>query len=199
MIQTLIIRSSLAALLASSALACKGDDKPGAKAPTSDQAATDQTPAEPESTLLAVGAQAPDFTSEAHDGTVVTLSALRGEPAVLFFYPKDETSGCIIETESFRDNIAEFNQLAVDVIGVSVDTLESHRQFAENHGLNFPLLADPKGELAAKYGVPSKNGYFARVTYVIGPDGTIAHVYPKVNPTGHAAEVLAAVKALMNR
>lgn len=146
--------------------------------------------------LLAEGTPAPDFTAQAHDGSTIQMSKLRGKPVVLYFYPKDETPGCTVEAQSFRDGKADFTQSGATVIGVSLDSIESHKQFAENHGLEFPLLADTDGEIAAQYGVDTEGGYARRVTFVIDPQGTIAKVFPAVNVQGHAAEVLAAVQAL---
>lgn len=145
---------------------------------------------------LAEGTPAPDFTAPAHDGTTVQLSKLQGKPVVLYFYPKDETPGCTVEAQSFRDEMPDFEQHGATVLGVSLDSIESHKQFAENHNLQFPLLADTEGEIATKYGVSTEGGYARRVTFVIDPKGTIAKVYPQVNVKGHADEVLEVVKSL---
>ncbi|ACY14431.1 peroxiredoxin [Haliangium ochraceum] len=146
--------------------------------------------------LLAVGAPAPDFTAPTHDGTSVQLSALRGQPVVLYFYPKDETPGCTAEAQAFRDEMPAFEKLDATVIGVSLDSVESHKAFADNHSLNFPLAADPDGAIAAKYGVDTSRGVAARVTYLIAADGTVAAVFPEVRVDGHADEVLAALQAM---
>jgi thioredoxin-dependent peroxiredoxin len=147
-----------------------------------------------EGKLLAVGAEAPDFESVAHDGKAVRLSELRGSPVVLYFYPKDETPGCTAEAEAFRDDSAELKQLGARVIGVSLDTIESHREFAQNHGLNFPLLADTNGAIAAKYGVSTRSGFAERVTFIIGSDGKVARVFPEVRVGGHSDEVLVSLR-----
>lgn len=152
--------------------------------------------AAPASTLLAEGQDAPDFTAQAHDGTTIELAKLRGEPVVLYFYPKDETPGCTAEAQAFRDEQPEFEKVKARVIGVSLDSLDSHKAFADNHQLNFPLVADPGGEIAARYGVDTSRGVAARVTYVIDANGKIAKVYPKVQVQGHADEVLAALQSL---
>jgi peroxiredoxin Q/BCP len=146
--------------------------------------------------LLAEGQDAPNFTAQAHDGTTIELGKLRGEPVVLYFYPKDETPGCTAEAQAFRDEQPELEKLNARVIGVSLDSLDSHKAFADNHGLNFPLVADPGGEIAAKYGVDTSRGVAARVTYVIDAGGKIAKVYPKVQVQGHADEVLAVLQSL---
>lgn len=201
-----IISGQAAALLVSALLAtgCAGNKaKEGeensaaakqqteAKAPEAAKAA-EPSPVEP----LAQGTPAPDFTAQAHDGTTVQLSKLQGKPVVLYFYPKDETPGCTIEAQSFRDEMPDFEQHGATVLGVSLDSIESHKQFAENHNLQFPLLADTKGEVATKYGVSTEGGYARRVTFVIDPKGTIAKVYPQVDVKGHADEVLEVVKSL---
>jgi peroxiredoxin Q/BCP len=161
-----------------------------------DPGAAQAAPAAPAAALLAEGQEAPNFTAQAHDGTTIELAKLRGEPVVLYFYPKDETPGCTAEAQAFRDEQPAFEKLAARVIGVSLDSLDSHKAFAENHGLNFPLVADPGGEIAAKYGVDTSRGVAARVTYVIDAAGKIAKVYPRVQVQGHADEVLAALQTL---
>jgi len=147
-----------------------------------------------EGKLLPVGAEAPDFESVAHDGTRVRLKELRGNPVVLYFYPKDETPGCTAEAEAFRDDSGDLQQLGATVLGVSLDTIESHRRFAEGHGLNFPLIADAGGVIAGKYGVSTRSGFAERVTFIIGPDGAIARVFPEVRVSGHSDEVLFALR-----
>jgi thioredoxin-dependent peroxiredoxin len=148
--------------------------------------------------MPATGTPAPDFTLPASDGSTVTLSALRGHHVVLYFYPKDDTPGCTTEACSFRDNWHTLEQRGVRVLGISRDSVKSHQKFAAKYGLPFTLLSDEDGEVTEKYGVwVEKNMYgktymgIARVTFAIGPDGVIEHVWEKVKPEGHAAEVLA--------
>jgi peroxiredoxin Q/BCP len=141
--------------------------------------------------LLAVGASAPDFIALAHDGTNVHLSELRGHDVVLYFYPKDDTTGCTKEACDFRDAWGRLQAAGVVVLGVSTQDNVSHVAFAQKYRLPFPLLPDEAGELAAKYHVPRTLGFARRVTYLIGKDGRIEHVWPKVTPEGHAAEILA--------
>ena len=176
-----------------------GDDQGMAQAGAADQASagTDQTGAAktPEG-LLPVGTEAPDFETVTQDGSTLKLSSLRGSPVVLYFYPKDETSGCTAEAEAFRDDYAKLTQTGAKVIGVSLDTLDSHKEFASHHKLPFQLVADQGGAIASKYGVPVEGGYAQRTTFIIGPDGKIAKVFPKVNVDGHAAEVLAALQTM---
>jgi peroxiredoxin Q/BCP len=146
-----------------------------------------------EADLLAVGSPAPNFTAVAHDGKTVDLSRLRGHYVVLYFYPKDETSGCTKEACEFRDSWAQLQKMGVEVFGVSTQNNRSHQAFAEKHKLPFSLLPDEKGELAAKYKVPVFLGFARRITYLIDKDGKIARVWPSVNPVGHSAEILAAI------
>ena len=150
--------------------------------------------AEPaEGKLLPVGADAPDFETVAHDGTHLELKDLRGTPVVLYFYPKDETPGCTAEAEAFRDESAELARLGARVVGVSVDTIESHREFARNHQLGFPLVSDAGGAIATRYGVSTRSGFAERTTFIIDGAGKIARVFPQVRVSGHADEVVAAL------
>jgi peroxiredoxin Q/BCP len=148
--------------------------------------------------VVRVGDQAPEFATRDDGGNVVRLRDLRGRRVVLYFYPKDDTPGCIKEACSFRDEIARLQQAGAVVLGVSPDGVESHRNFKEKYGLPFPLLADEDHAIAEAYGAwVEKNTYgrkswgVARVTFLIGPDGRVEHVWEKVNPEGHAEEVLA--------
>ena len=143
--------------------------------------------------LLGVGAMAPDF--EAHDpgGTPVRLSSAAGSPRVVYFYPKDETPGCIKEACAFRDAFDKFRGRGVVIFGVSRDSAESHRQFQTHYTLPFALAADEGGAVQAAYGVPSRLGHAARVTFLVGRDGHVVRVFPDVDPAIHATEVLAAV------
>lgn len=138
---------------------------------------------------LSVGSAAPAFSAEAHDGTKVELSALNGHDVVLYFYPKDETPGCSIEADAFRDAYEKLKASGAVLIGVSADSLESHREFAKSHALPFPLISDPKGELAAKYGVPF-TAVTARQTILIGKDGTVKKLYRTVDVNVHAGQIL---------
>jgi thioredoxin-dependent peroxiredoxin len=153
------------------------------------------------SALPAVGLPAPDFTLPSSTGRDVTLSRLRGRTVVLYFYPKDETPGCTREACDFRDRTAELEQAGVVVLGVSNDDLASHRRFTEKQRLNFPLLADVDARVSRLYGVYGRQSVvgipytgIARTTFVIGKDGRIARVWPKVNVNGHVEEVLAFVR-----
>jgi thioredoxin-dependent peroxiredoxin len=155
-----------------------------------------QAPATPAATgLLPEGAPAPDLVSPAHDGTTVNLKAWKGHPVVVYFYPKDDTSGCTMEAKAFRDGIAEIKQAGGAIVGVSEDTMDSHKAFAQKYELNFPLVPDTDGKIADMFGVDHSKGFAKRVTFVIGADGKVFRVWPKVSVDGHAQEVIAAVKA----
>jgi peroxiredoxin Q/BCP len=146
---------------------------------------------------LAVGAHAPDFTAKAQDGSTVSLAKLRGHPVVLYFYPKDDTTGCTAEAKAFEAGIGDFQAIGASVIGVSHDDLESHEAFAQKYALQFPLLPDENGAIAALFGVVQQAPNIDhRTTFLIGPDGKIAQVWPSVDVAGHEAEVLDAVKKI---
>jgi peroxiredoxin Q/BCP len=145
-------------------------------------------------TLLAVGDVAPDFMAMDQEGRVRELRSLaRRRPVVLFFYPRDGTPGCTREACAFRDAWDRLQASGAVVIGVSTDDVESHRRFAEEHELPFPLLADPDGAILRRYGVPTALGMAARVTYVIGEDGRVRRVFPDVDPAVHVDQVLGAL------
>ena len=146
-------------------------------------------------TLLAVGADIPDLSAPAQDGKLVNLRALKGKPVIVYFYPKDDTRGCTIEAKGIRDQYAELGSRAV-VLGVSEDSLDSHKAFAEKYELPFSLLDDSNHALANAFGVPLSAGHAKRVTFVFDASGKVRKVFPNVNPEGHAAELLEALKAL---
>ena len=137
----------------------------------------------------------PDVAAPAHDGKLVRLRALKGKPLVVYFYPKDDTPGCTIEAKGIRDQYAELNRLAV-VLGVSEDSVDSHKAFATKYDLPFLLLDDTSHALASAFGVPLSSGHAKRVTFVIDASGKVNKVFPSVNPDGHAAELIEALKAL---
>jgi peroxiredoxin Q/BCP len=150
--------------------------------------------------MLTAGDLAPDFTLATDAGEPLTLSSLRGRNVVLYFYPKDDTPGCNIEACEFRDALPRFDGLDAVVLGVSPDSVESHRKFRDKFDLPFTLLADERHEVAERYDVWKEKSMFGRTfmgvertTLVIGPDGRIAHVFEKVRPEGHADEVARAL------
>jgi peroxiredoxin Q/BCP len=146
--------------------------------------------------LAAEGAVAPAIEATAHTGEHVSLAALRGKPVVLYFYPRDDTTGCTKEACEFRDAWTRFKDAGAVILGVSTDDAKSHVAFADKYHLPFLLLPDENKAIANAYGVPVHLGFDKRVTFVIDPQGRIARVFPAVNPTGHAAEILAALGAL---
>ncbi|HEX2880069.1 MAG TPA: peroxiredoxin [Polyangiaceae bacterium] len=146
--------------------------------------------------LIAVGSPAPELVGVAPDGKRVALSTLRGQPVVVYFYPKDNTSGCTTEACGFRDAYGQYQLRHVEIFGVSRDSKESHEEFRREHKLPFVLVADSNGSIAKAYGVGSIFGLNARVTFLIGPDGKVARVWPDVTPATHPKEVLAAVDSL---
>ena len=146
---------------------------------------------------------APDFTLPVTGGGDVTLSALKGAPVVLFFYPRDDTPGCTKESIGFSESLAAFEAAGAKVFGISRDTMAKHDKFTAKHDLTVPLLADTEGQVTESYGVwVEKNMYgkksmgIERATYLIRADGKIAQVWRKVKVPGHVEAVLDAVKAL---
>ena len=147
------------------------------------------------SPLLAIGADVPDVSAVAQDGKTVKLRELKGKPVIVYFYPKDDTPGCTIEAKGIRDQYAELNRRAI-VLGVSTDTSESHKAFADKYDLPFRLLDDSSHTLVNAFGVPVSSGHAKRVTFLIDAVGKVRKVFPSVDPDGHAAELLDALKAL---
>ena len=145
--------------------------------------------------LLAAGAVAPDFEARDPGGTAVRFSAAAGNTRVVYFYPKDETPGCIKEACAFRDAFDKYRGHGIVIFGVSRDSADSHRDFQKHYTLPFALAADESGAIQTSYGVPSRLGHAARVTFLVGGDGRVVRVFPDVDPAVHAAEVLAAVPA----
>jgi peroxiredoxin Q/BCP len=147
-----------------------------------------------------VGSPAPAFRLQDQTGAWHELNDYRGKWLVLYFYPKDDTPGCTTQACEFRDNIFAFNKLGAVILGISVDDVASHKQFAEEHGLPFTLLADSTKETAKSYGVlRSALGLMeiaSRETFIIEPQGRIAKHYASVDPKGHSQMVLADLKVL---
>ncbi|OGO12618.1 MAG: peroxiredoxin [Chloroflexi bacterium RBG_13_68_17] len=144
-----------------------------------------------------VGTLAPDFTLPSDAGNTIRLSALRGGPVVLYFYPRDDTSGCTAEACGIRDDYGAYQRAGVTVLGVSPDSVASHIRFKEKYQLPFPLLADEDHSVHEAYGVwgmrKARMGVL-RTTFLIASDGKIAHVFENVKPQGHSTEILAALK-----
>jgi peroxiredoxin Q/BCP len=153
--------------------------------------------------MIEVGKKAPDFTLQDQDGEKVKLSELRGSPVVLYFYPRADTPGCTTQACGVRDHRADYEQAGAKVIGVSPDTVEDIKKFADKQSLNFTLLADSGHKIAEKYGTwVEKNMYgrkymgVQRSTYVIDKAGKVAAVLPKVQPKQHDKLVLKALAEL---
>jgi peroxiredoxin Q/BCP len=166
------------------------------------QAGKAQTPApppvppSPDATLLPVGAAAPEVEGKDPAGATVKLSAQRGKFAVVYFYPKDETMGCTKEACAFRDAFDKFVKAGVTIFAVSRDPEASHNGFRAHYKLPFPMVADVSGAVQRAYRVPEfKPGLTKRVTFLVGPDGKIAKVWPEVDPGVNATQVLDAVAA----
>jgi thioredoxin-dependent peroxiredoxin len=140
---------------------------------------------------LAVGTHAPGFTTLDTNGNKVSLANFSGKTVILYFYPKDDTPGCTKEACSFRDNYSAYQGKDIVVLGVSVDDEASHQQFTQKFNLPFPLLADTNRLMMQSYDVDGGTGYAKRVTYVINPQGMIAHVYTTINTETHATDILA--------
>ncbi|MFO7581732.1 peroxiredoxin [Guyparkeria sp.] len=148
---------------------------------------------------LAVGDSAPAFALPDQDGETRRLEDYRGQWLVLYFYPKDDTPGCTTEACSFRDNINRLIAQDAAVLGVSMDSVESHAAFAREYELPFPLLADPEGDVVERYGALSDFmvvKFAKRQTFIIDPEGRIARIYRKVNPDEHVRDVLEDLQAL---
>jgi peroxiredoxin Q/BCP len=145
-----------------------------------------------------VGTKAPDFTLPTQTGGLVSLGDYLGKPVVLFFYPKDDTLGCTREVCAFRDNFEQFEKLDAEVMGISSDSVESHRDFAEQHKLPFTLLSDEGGKVRRRYGVPNTLGLFpGRVTYVIDEEGIVRHIFTsQLGVEKHVEEALEALDAV---
>ncbi len=149
------------------------------------------------------GTVAPEFTLTSTEGTVTALAAFRGRLLVLYFYPKDDTTGCTAEACSFRDLRAEFDRAGATIVGVSPDPVKSHQRFSSKYGLNFPLLADVGAAVCQAYGVWKEKSMYGRKymgversTFVIDGAGVVRGVYRKVSVTGHAEAMLDAVRRI---
>ena len=147
------------------------------------------------------GERAPAFKLAAGDGRTVSLSDYAGKPVVLYFYPKDMTSGCTTEACAFRDAYARFKKAGAEILGVSRDSEASHAKFRDKYALPFPLLADVEGKVSSAYGVWKEKSLYGRKfmgiersTFVIGPDGRIARAWRKVKVKDHDQEVIAALQ-----
>jgi len=155
---------------------------------------------------LSVGTQAPDFVGITDSEEQIKLSDFRGKWVVLYFYPKDNTSGCTREACDFRDNYERITKFNAEVIGVSPDSVKSHKNFKSKHNLNFHLVADPEKEICKLYDVLGEKTMYGkkvigliRSTYIIDPNGVIKYVNPKVKVDGHVDEIIAELKKLQGQ
>ena len=151
--------------------------------------------------MLQPGQIAPAFQLQSDAGETISLGALAGKQVVLYFYPKDDTSGCTTEACEFRDNWKAVQRAGAVVLGVSPDSVASHQKFKQKYSLPFPLLADPDHKVAEQYGVWGEKSMYGRkyqgilrTTFLIDPQGRIARVFERVKPKGHAAQVLEALQ-----
>ena len=153
--------------------------------------------------MLQNGSTAPDFSLKDQDNKEIKLSALKGKWVVIYFYPKDMTPGCTTEACNFQEILPKFSSINAEIIGISKDSVKSHKKFAEKYGLSFTLLSDEDGQVCEAYGVwREKFNYgksymgIVRSTFIIDPQGKIAQIYPKVNVLDHHLEVEQAIKSL---
>lgn len=149
---------------------------------------------------IKVGDTAPNFTLPSQNGSPVSLTDFRGKPVVLYFYPKDDTPGCTVESCAFRDQYEVFKSAGAEVIGISGDSPESHQKFATKHQLPFTLLSDEGNKIRKQYGATAAFGLFpSRVTYVIDKDGVVQYVFDSMfNFKGHVEEALKTLQALVS-
>jgi thioredoxin-dependent peroxiredoxin len=153
--------------------------------------------------VIAAGDAAPDFTAPTDDGSMLALSALRGRWVVLYFYPKDDTSGCTAQACDLRDQFPRFKKAGATILGLSPDSVASHKKFKAKYELPFTLVADTDHAIADAYGVWKEKSMYGRkywgnerTTFLIDPAGRVARVFPKVKPEVHAAAVQAALDEL---
>jgi peroxiredoxin Q/BCP len=151
------------------------------------------------SAMPVVGSPAPDFSLTTNEGHAAGLKDFHGKWVVLYFYPKDFTGGCTLEAHNFQRDLAKYEKANAVVLGVSVDTAESHKEFCTKEGLAFKLFSDPDAKVSTQYGsVMEYNGakLAARNTFIVNPEGKIAKVFTGVKPSGHSEEVLTALASL---
>lgn len=192
---------------ASAQSASKSPSKPVSKASAASKAAKPAKSAKPAKAPSEaaygpkIGAKAPSIKLQDDTGKTVSLSDYKGKKVILYFYPKDSTPGCTTESCDFRDNLNRFVKSGAAVLGLSADSVESHRKFKEKQGLNFPLLSDPDHAALDAYGVWQEKSLYGRkfmgivrTTVIIDEAGAVVRVFPKVKVNGHVDEVLAALK-----
>lgn len=153
-----------------------------------------------------IGNKAPDFTLKDERGKLISLSDFLGSFVVLYFYPKDMTAGCTLEAQEFRDHEYELSDLEAVVIGISADSVASHKSFCDNLNLNFTLLSDPDAEVCKLYDVWRDKQVFGtkmqgieRTTFLIDTEGRVRHIFDKVKPLGHAEKVIAELRKIVEK
>ena len=144
----------------------------------------------------AVGTKAPNFTLKSQEGKNVSLTDFKGKWVVLYFYPKDMTQGCTIEAHNFQQDLPKYDQKQAAIVGVSVDSVDSHKEFCTKESLTFKLLSDTDKKMVDQYGSLNARGMASRNTFLIDPSGKIAKVWVGVSPAKHSEEVLAALSEL---
>lgn len=144
-----------------------------------------------------VGEKAPEFALPVTDGSIISLRSLKGRKVVLYFYPKDDTSGCTKEACSFRDNLARVRAVGAEIFGISADSVKSHKKFTDKYDLNYPLLSDESKKVLQAYGVWREKSFMGkkymgivRTTFIIDEHGIIAHIFSDVKVDGHTEEVM---------
>jgi len=155
---------------------------------------------------ISVGEKAPDFKLPNQDGEIISLSHFKGKWLILYFYPRDNTPGCIIEGIEFSSVLRDFEEMNAIVVGVSADSVDSHCSFISKQKLKIALLSDPDKEMINAYGVWQKKKFMGREfmgivrsTFLVDPDGKLAFIWPKVSSKGHAAEVKEKLAELLNK
>lgn len=185
------MRSPLLVVSLLCATACSAKPATTAELPGSSGAVANA----PRTKELTAGDPAPSVIFTMQDGRQVTLASLAGKDVAVYFYPKDETTGCTIEARGLRDNWEALRAAGITVIGVSTQDASSHKAFIEKEKLPYDLAVDADESVAKAFGVPVRMGYAARHTFLVGKDGKLKKVWREVKPEGHAGEILAAAKS----
>lgn len=146
---------------------------------------------------IRVGQQFPNFSGRTYDGQYLDLESLIDKNIVVYFYPKDDTPGCAVEAQEFSNLLNQFHKANTEIIGISIDSLDSHKKFASKYKLKISLISDNEKQLIEKLGIKRESGSAMRMTFIIDGQGKVRKIYENVNPNGHAHEVLGYVKSTM--